>query len=129
MVFCDDNAGIRKLIAAAMRSCAHEVLIGADGAEALELVRRRRPSLVVTDLAMPVMDGLELHDAIRADPALDGIPIAFLTASTQHRMMAQARERQPQALLLKPFSPAQLRHDVDAMLRGDPVGAVTEGTL
>ena len=119
ILFCDDNPTIRKLIGAAMRATAHHVLFAEDGRRGLAVAEATRPDLVVTDLAMPVMNGLELHDALRGHPELSGVPIAFLTASTQHRMMAQARARRPVGLLLKPFSPIQLRRDVDSMLRGE----------
>lgn len=107
---------IRKLIRVAMRDTGHQVVTAEDGEAGLRLVRELRPDLLVTDLSMPVMTGLELHDAIRGDPEIDGLPVVFLTASTQRGLMAQARKRTPSAILSKPFSPAALRAELELIL-------------
>ena len=64
IVFCEDNPRIRKLISIAMRTSTHRVLIAEDGKQGLDLIENNSPDLVVTDLAMPVMDGLQLYDAL-----------------------------------------------------------------
>lgn len=113
MIFCEDDARIRKLIFHAMQETCHEVLLAEDGEAGLALVRARDPDLLVTDLAMPGLDGLQLYEAIRADPDLAALPIIFLTASDQGRWIARARLLQPRAILVKPFSPAELRRRID----------------
>ena len=118
ILFCEDNESVRKLIGVAMRTTQHEVFLAEDGDTGLELARKHRPHLVVTDLAMPRMSGLELHDALKADPELAAIKVAFLTASTQRNLVIQAQERSPQAILFKPFSPASLRDEVELLLAG-----------
>jgi CheY-like chemotaxis protein len=123
IVFCEDTPRIRKLIELAMRPTGHRVLLAGDGEAGLALIRAEHPELVVTDLAMPILDGTELFDSMRADPALTRIPVLFLTASTQRNLIAAAKERAPHALLAKPFSPADLRRAVDAALAGEPVAA------
>jgi CheY-like chemotaxis protein len=116
IVFCEDDLSVRKLIGVAMRGTAHQVHLADDGDTGLELVRRHRPDLVVTDLAMPRMSGLELHDALKADPELARVKVAFLTASSQRNLVIQAQDRSPQAILFKPFSPASLREEVESLL-------------
>jgi CheY-like chemotaxis protein len=116
IVFCEDNASIRKLISVAMRSTDHRVLIAADGREGLDLIRAEMPALIVTDLAMPVMDGIELYDALQREPELAAIPVVFLTASTQRGLITAARERRPTAIINKPFSPSQLREELETLL-------------
>ena len=116
LIFCEDNESIRKLITIAMRESGHEVLLAEDGVAGLALVRAERPDLLVTDLAMPGLDGLQLHDAIRADPELSALPIVFLTASTQRDLMTNARQRTALAILIKPFSPAELRARLEELL-------------
>ena len=116
ILFCEDNPTIIKLIRVAMRESGHEVFFADDGASGLRSARSLKPDLLVTDLAMPNVNGLELYDAIRADPVLGSLPIAFLTASTQRNLVVEARARAPIAILAKPFSPAGLRADLDRIL-------------
>ena len=116
IVFCEDTASIRKLIALAMRATPHRVHIAEDGASGLEVIKTEHPDLVVTDLAMPVLDGPGLYDRMQADADLAHIPVVFLSASTQRNLVRAANERRPRAVLNKPFSPAELRAVVDAAL-------------
>src|SRR6185369_561488 len=71
----------------------HDVLQAADGAEALEIVRAKRPGLVISDIMMPTMTGVEFANNVRADPDIAGIPIIFYTATYRvgdARAMAEA---------------------------------------
>jgi CheY-like chemotaxis protein len=120
LVFAEDNEMVRKLITIAMRDSGHEILIAEDGREGLELLRNNRADLLVTDLAMPHMTGLELYDAVKADPELAKLRVVFLTASTQKSLLADAETRAPVAILMKPFSPAQLRAKLEEILATEP---------
>src|SRR5258708_8233830 len=99
IVFCEDTASIRKLIALAMRATPHRVQIAEDGAAGWEAIRAEPPDLVVTDLAMPVLDGLGLYDRMQADPELALIPVVFLSASTHRNLVTAALEPAPLAVL------------------------------
>ena len=127
ILFCEDDPTVSKLIALAMRKTGHEVLMAADGEEGLDAVRTEKPDLVVTDLSMPGMNGIELFDHIRADPDLAETPVAFLTASTQRSLIHSARMRPSRAILTKPFSPSQLRAQIEAILASIGAGSVAEG--
>jgi signal transduction histidine kinase len=85
-----------------------KVLTAADGQKALELVGREQPSLVVTDLMMPGMDGLELTRRLRADPRTRHIPILMLTARGEVDDRVKGLETGVSAYLTKPFSPREL---------------------
>lgn len=124
ILFCEDDPTIGKLIQLAMRRTPHTILIAENGVVGLELVREHHPDLVVTDLSMPEMNGIELVDQMREDPALAEIPVAFLTASTQRSLINSARDRVSRAILTKPFSPSQLRAQIEAILEGAGVGQV-----
>ncbi|HEY4025207.1 MAG TPA: response regulator [Candidatus Dormibacteraeota bacterium] len=110
IVFCEDEPIIRKLIGLSLRGTPHEFRMAAGGSEALDLVRRWRPDVLITDVAMPGMDGLQLAAAVRADGALRNLRIVFMTASVR-REAAQAEEAGGRAAghLRKPFGPAALR--------------------
>jgi len=112
VVFVEDDAAIRKLVQAALRSSPHEVHIATNGREGLELVERVRPDVVFTDVSMPEMDGLQLCDAIRARPHLAETRIVFITASVQREQVDRYMARGAVAYIAKPFSTAELRAQV-----------------
>jgi CheY-like chemotaxis protein len=77
----DDRQVNRELVRTVLGYYGHDTLEAGDGAEALALLRRQHPDLVLTDVVMPGMTGYELARAIRSDPASRGIPVLFYTAS------------------------------------------------
>jgi len=76
----DDEPDVRMILRRILERAGHEVADAGDGAAALEYVRRAGPDLVVTDNAMPVMGGVALVRALRADPATARIPVLAATA-------------------------------------------------
>jgi len=109
VVFCEDDPMIRKLVQAAMRSTTHDVHIAEDGKRGLDLIERVRPDVVFSDVAMPVMDGFELADAMRAMPDIAHIPIVFMTASVQRQQIEECFRHGAAGHLAKPFTMADLR--------------------
>jgi two-component system, cell cycle response regulator DivK len=77
----DDNVSNRKLSRAILVRQGCLVLEAADGAECLEAARKERPVLILMDIHMPVMDGLEALKHLQADPATCAIPVVAITAS------------------------------------------------
>jgi CheY-like chemotaxis protein len=116
IVFCEDEEQIRKLIEVAMRSTAHAIELTVNGREGLEAIEREAPELIVTDLAMPEMGGFALADAVHARPALNHIPIMFVTASVQRGDVARFGEHGAAGYLAKPFSPRALRDKIDELI-------------
>ncbi len=109
VLFCEDDATIRKLIRVALRGMPHELLLAEDGAEGLELARRERPAAIFTDLAMPRLDGYALCEAVRGDPVLRDTPVVVVTASAQRAQLDEAVRRGASATMLKPFTMEELR--------------------
>lgn len=109
ILFCEDDLTIHKLIRMALRGSEHEVMMAADGAQGLKMARERRPVVVFTDVAMPVMTGFELADAMHADADLADIPIIFITASLQRSEVDAAMRHGGARVIGKPFTIAQLR--------------------
>jgi CheY-like chemotaxis protein len=116
ILFCEDDPAIHKLIRMALRNSAHEVLMANDGAEGLAMVKAHRPVIVFSDVAMPIMDGFQLADAMHADPELAAIPIVFITASIQRSDIEEATRRGALRVIGKPFTVAQLRELVAAVV-------------
>jgi CheY-like chemotaxis protein len=107
IVVAEDHDDIRYVLKRSLERAGHRVVAAADGASALEAVREHQPDLVVTDVDMPRMTGLDLCRAIRADDALRHIPIVVASGSLMPGDN-QAEDAGASATLLKPFVPAQL---------------------
>jgi CheY-like chemotaxis protein len=116
LVFCEDEATIRKVIAMAMRATPHEIHMAADGTEGLALVAQVVPDALFTDVAMPGLNGYELADALKERPELAHIPIVFVTAAVQRSQREEAFRHGAAGILPKPFGPAELRAKVEALL-------------
>ena len=96
MLVVDDEPDIRYLLAVILERAGYTVIEAAHGDAALEEVRSSQPLLVITDRMMPVMDGTELIERLRADAGTAGIPIVMLTATP-------GGEPGADAVLMKPF--------------------------
>jgi CheY-like chemotaxis protein len=116
IVFCEDNQTIQRLIQASMRGSEHDVVIAGDGAEGLKRLREGGADVVVTDLSMPHMDGLELLARLQADPELAGIPVIVLTASAEEARGGDLLARGAAAYITKPFPPRQLLAQIEEVL-------------
>lgn len=119
----DDTAVNRNLIATVLSFAGHRVIEAADGATAMELIRRERPDLVITDLLMPVMDGYKLAREIRADPELASLPIVFYTANyLEQEIRPFAIATGVGHILVKPVDPERLIEVVERALTEEPIG-------
>jgi CheY-like chemotaxis protein len=115
IVVAEDHADIRFVLKRALEKAGHEVVEVEDGAAALDAVRRHRPDVLVTDVDMPRMNGLDLCRAIRADADLRHIPVVLASGSLLPGD-TQAADVGASATLLKPFLPAQLLACVASLL-------------
>lgn len=115
IMVAEDHEDILYVLKRALERAGHEVVTATDGAAAWEAVRLHRPDVVVTDVDMPRMNGLELCRAIRADPELRHIPVVLASGSLLPGD-PRAVEVGASATLLKPFVPAQLLDCVRALL-------------
>ena len=89
LLLVEDNLMGRKMLVRRLTRKGFEVVVAADGAEAISLVTREQPDLVIMDLSLPVMDGWEATRQIKGASATDGIPVIALTAHA----MATDREK------------------------------------
>jgi signal transduction histidine kinase len=93
------------------------ILAATDGQQGLELARRHRPNVIVTDLMMPIMDGLELTRQLREDPQLNHIPIVMLTARNEVESRVTGLQTGVDAYLGKPFSSKELVSTVRSLVK------------
>ncbi len=105
-------------------SVSFEVLLAADGTEALEIVRTRRPHLLITDLSLPGIDGFELVSLIRKDAVLGDLPIICLSGYGGHAHDQRARDAGCDRILQKPCMP-----DTLAAIALEVIMAVRERSL
>lgn len=81
ILVADDEFLLADILATFLREEGHEVMTAAHGLIALQMIRERRPAVVITDFMMPLMTGLELAQAIRADAALEGLPVILVSGA------------------------------------------------
>jgi two-component system, chemotaxis family, chemotaxis protein CheY len=104
----DDSPALLALLVKCLRSGGHEVVSAKNGQEAMAELERHRPALVVTDLNMPVMSGLDFIEAARAAPAGQGVPILLLTSETAATLHERARAVGATGWLPKPLDGPRL---------------------
>jgi len=99
----DDSSSIRMAIRIALSGAGHDVAEAADGAEGLAKARTAKFDLIITDLNMPNMNGLEMIREIRKLPIQAGTPIIFLTTESDDAMKQEAKSAGATGWLVKPF--------------------------
>lgn len=112
----DDESEIRNYLTEEM-SENYNVLTAADGVEALKVLQHERIDLVITDVMMPNMDGMELCKAIRSNVLFNHLPIIMLTAKNTDRDKMQSLDLNVEAFVAKPFNIVLLISSVDSLIR------------
>jgi PAS domain S-box-containing protein len=115
VLLADDNGDLRSYVSRVLAK-QHDVVAVRNGVEALRALRESRFDLVVSDVMMPEMDGFELVDAIRRDPALETLPVIMLSARAGEGSAVEGLTRGADDYLVKPFSSEELLARVYAQL-------------
>ncbi|WP_229070339.1 SpoIIE family protein phosphatase [Actinoplanes sp. DH11] len=108
VLVADDNTDMRDYLTRLLRSAGHQVTAVGDGRQALEAARADVPDLVVSDVMMPELDGLQLVAALRAEPRTAGVPVLLLSARAGQEASIEGLEAGADDYLVKPFSAAEL---------------------
>ena len=111
----DDEQTIADVVGRYLRAAGYETLAAHDGRDAIEIARRQRPTLIVLDLMLPGLDGLEVMRRVRAIGAR--MPIILLTARGEEADRVVGLRLGADDYIVKPFFPAELVARVDAVLR------------
>jgi len=117
ILVADDNPDNRAIFGARLAAHGHQILSASDGEEALLLAREEHPDLVLLDVTMPRMDGIEVCRRLKQDPALPFMPIIMITARTNSRDVVAGLEAGADEYLTKPVDQAALVARVNSMLR------------
>lgn len=117
ILIVDDEPDVVDLLEFNLRGAGFEIATAADGSEALKKARSGSPNLILLDLMLPEMDGLEVCKLLRRDPATSGIPIIMLTAKAAEIDRVLGLELGADDYVTKPFSPRELVLRVKGLLR------------
>lgn len=112
----DDNPDLRSYVASILQRQGHRVSTAHNGAAGLDVARNVRPQLIITDLMMPQVSGLELIERVRLDPELQGTPIILLTAKVGDETRLEGVEQGADAYISKPFKDRELLAEVRNLL-------------
>jgi two-component system chemotaxis response regulator CheY len=104
----DDSASIRQMVSFTLKQAGYEVLEAVDGKDALSKLDGLRVHMMLTDLNMPNMDGIELIRRLRANSSCKFIPIVMLTTESQAGKKQEGKTAGATGWIVKPFKPDQL---------------------
>ena len=116
VLIVDDNADIRTYLQSILHG-QYRVLEAEDGKRGLELAREQVPDLIVSDVMMPVMNGLEFCQQVKKDDISSHIPVILLTARALEKHQIEGYESGADAYITKPFSPELLLARIDNLLQ------------
>ena len=112
----DDNEQNVQIMSTMLMSRGFEVRIARDGKGALQSVKQYPPDLILLDLMMPEMDGMEVLDHLKSDPRSAAIPVVMVTAKTQDEDLLAGYRGGAEYYLTKPFTARQLLYAVTHVL-------------
>lgn len=117
ILLADDEPDLVWALRRSLSDEGHEVLTAYDGVEALAVAQRHRPDLIILDIAMPRLDGLQVCRKLRRDPGLAAVPILFLTVRSAVGDRIKGLDEGGDDYLVKPFDLEELKARVRALLR------------
>lgn len=134
ILLVDDDSDIREFVTFNLEKEGYHVVTAKDGAEGVEAVKKHRPDLVLLDVMMPGMDGIEACEAIRSNPDIASTLIAFLSARGEDYSQVAGFDAGADDYITKPIRPKVLVSRVKALLRrnvgeSEPVGNIELGDL
>jgi len=120
VLIADDSLVMRRMVARSLELAGvppHELREASNGEEALGILRETYVDIVLCDLHMPVMDGLELMKRLGADPATADVPVVIVSSERSAGLIAELEELGVRGYLRKPFQPEALGNLVREVLR------------
>jgi two-component system, chemotaxis family, chemotaxis protein CheY len=112
----DDSATMRQMVAFTLREAGFEVVEAEHGQDAIDKIPGRKINIVITDLNLPVMDGLTFIKTVRSMPAFKFVPILMLTTESQVTKKEQGKAAGATGWIVKPFDPDKLLQIVAKVL-------------
>lgn len=119
IVACDDEPHILEGLRHLLRASDRRIETASSGKEALQMIAKQIPDLLIVDIMMPEMSGLDVVGTLRNEETTRDLPIVILTAKGQAQDAAMAQEVWGATVVAKPFSPKKIRDLVAATLEGN----------
>jgi CheY-like chemotaxis protein len=116
----EDEPDMMRILTYALNAAGHHVVPAYGGDDAIRKVKAQKFDLVLTDLSMPKVSGVEVIEAIKGDPATKHIPVLAVTAHVWDRISQVAGEVGCDGYIAKPFSPKQLVQEIQKYLKPSP---------
>lgn len=116
----DDSKTLRSIVSRTLKPLGFQVLEASNGIEGLNIAWQERPDLVILDITMPVMDGIETLTKMKKDPQLSRIPILMLTAVADQQTVLKIASLGVKEYLVKPFDDEELIKRVNKLIEGIP---------
>ena len=104
----DDSKSIREAVRFALEPLGYGIVEAEDGVEGLEQLEKERVDLVITDLNMPNLDGIDFIEKVREQEQYDGLPLVMLTTEGQADKMRRGKQAGASGWIVKPFNELQL---------------------
>ena len=117
LLIVDDSASMRQLVSFTLKDAGYEVIAANNGKDALTKLGGAKIEMVITDLNMPEMDGIEFIRQMRGKPGYKFLPIVMLTTESQESKKLAGKQAGASGWLVKPFQPPQLLELVKKFLK------------
>jgi two-component system chemotaxis response regulator CheY len=115
ILIVDDSSSLRQVARMALCAVGYNVIEAGDGKAALAMLDGRQINLVICDVNMPILNGIEFVKAAKAMPSYKFLPIMMLTTESQESLRSQGKAAGARAWMVKPFSPSQLVSAADKL--------------
>ena len=123
VLIVDDSSVMRKIVARSLQQAGlnlTQVLEASNGAEALVVLRQEKVNLILSDINMPVMDGLEFVKQLSGVENAHGVPVVMITTEGSEAHVVQALSAGARGYIRKPFTPEQVKQQVLPVLAENP---------
>ncbi len=108
IMIVDDSASMRRVVGIALKGAGYDVLEGCDGKDALGKLKGQKVHMIISDVNMPVMDGIAFLKAVKQMPAYKFTPVIMLTTESAEDKKREGQAAGARAWVVKPFQPEQL---------------------
>lgn len=129
ILLVDDEPDILEIVSYNLKNEGYQVYTAENGKEGVQKAKKKKPDLIILDVMMPVMDGIEACEQIRKIPELDGTIITFLTARSEDYSMIAGFDAGADDYIAKPIKPRVLVSKVKSLLRRNSTSMKEEGNI
>lgn len=116
IMIVDDSASLRQVVKMTLEKLGYEVIEAKDGQDALNKAKGKKIHLIISDLNMPVMDGITFIKELKKLPEHKFTPVMMLTTESQQSKMMEGKAAGAKAWLVKPFKPEQIIAAVEKLI-------------